>query len=52
MTHIVIAMKTEVKTEIFTAANRNEARKIAAESFCVIKNKDNVLPLKNQEQLR
>lgn len=34
------------KTEIFTAAHRKEARKIAAESFVLLKNKNNVLPLK------
>lgn len=33
------------KTEIFTAANRSVARKIAAESFVLLKN-NNVLPLK------
>jgi beta-glucosidase len=34
------------KTEIFTDANRAEARKIAADCFVLLKNKDNVLPLK------
>ncbi len=34
------------KTEIFTDANRREARSIAAQSFVLLKNKGNVLPLK------
>lgn len=34
------------KTEIYTAANRNEARKIAANSFVLLKNHGNILPLK------
>ncbi|WP_281228827.1 beta-glucosidase BglX [Flavobacterium aquiphilum] len=34
------------KTEIFTAASRDEARKIAAQSLVLLKNKDQVLPLK------
>ncbi|MEP6711986.1 MAG: beta-glucosidase BglX [Ferruginibacter sp.] len=34
------------KTEIFTAANRKEARAIAAESFVLLKNNNNILPLK------
>jgi beta-glucosidase len=34
------------RTEIFTDANRAEARKIAADCFVLLKNKDNVLPLK------
>lgn len=34
------------KTEIFTAANRKEARAIAAQSFVLLKNAGNVLPLK------
>lgn len=34
------------KTEIFTDANRKEARKIAAESFVLLKNEQNILPLK------
>jgi beta-glucosidase len=33
-------------TEIFTAANRAEARHIAADCFVLLKNQDNVLPLK------
>src|SRR6201994_849624 len=33
-------------TEIFTAANRQEARKIAADCFVLLKNQGNVLPLK------
>lgn len=34
------------KTEIFTAGSRNEARKIAAQSLVLLKNKDQLLPLK------
>lgn len=34
------------KTEIFTDANRKEARSIAAQSFVLLKNAGNVLPLK------
>jgi beta-glucosidase len=34
------------KTEIFTDANRKEARAIAAQSFVLLKNAGNVLPLK------
>ncbi len=34
------------KTEIFTKANRTEARSIAAQSFVLLKNQNNILPLK------
>ena len=34
------------KTEIFTAANRKEARSIAAQSFVLLKNTNGLLPLK------
>jgi beta-glucosidase len=34
------------KTEIFTDANRKEARAIAAQSFVLLKNAGNILPLK------
>ena len=34
------------KTEIFTTANRNEARKIAAQSLVLLKNENQLLPLK------
>ncbi|MGC4039472.1 MAG: beta-glucosidase BglX [Flavobacterium sp.] len=34
------------KTEIFTSSNRNEARKIAAQSLVLLKNDKKVLPLK------
>ena len=34
------------KTEIFTDANRKAAREIAAQSFVLLKNQNNVLPLK------
>ena len=33
------------KTDIFTESNRNEARKIAAESFVLLKNEKQLLPL-------
>lgn len=33
-------------TEVFTAANRAEARKAATESFVLLKNEGNILPLK------
>ena len=38
--------ENRAKTEIFTAANRGEARSIAAQSFVLLKNKSNILPLK------
>jgi beta-glucosidase len=38
--------ENRAKTEVFNAANRAEARSIAAQSFVLLKNKDNVLPLK------
>jgi beta-glucosidase len=38
--------ENRAKTEIFTAANRAEARSIAAQSFVLLKNKNNILPLK------
>jgi beta-glucosidase len=34
------------KTDVFTPANRQVARKIAAESFVLLKNNNNILPLK------
>jgi len=34
------------KTEIFTTANRTAARSTAAQSFVLLKNEDNILPLK------
>jgi beta-glucosidase len=34
------------KTEVFSVANRNEARRIAADCFVLLKNQNNVLPLK------
>ncbi len=36
------------KTEIFTDENRNEARQIAAQSFVLLKNEKQVLPLKKK----
>ncbi|MCH5716582.1 glycoside hydrolase family 3 N-terminal domain-containing protein [Niabella hibiscisoli] len=42
---------TRAKNEIFTDANRKVARQIAAESFVLLKNQNNVLPLKKQERL-
>lgn len=37
--------ENRAKSEIFTTANRSEARKIAAESFVLLKNEKNILPL-------
>ena len=34
------------KTEIFTEANRKVAREIAAQTFVLLKNNNNILPLK------
>lgn len=39
------------KKEIFTAEHRNEARRIAAESFVLLKNEGEVLPLKRQGKI-
>ena len=38
--------ETRAKTEVFTDASRNEARKIAADCFVLLKNQNNILPLK------
>jgi beta-glucosidase len=38
--------ENRAKTEIFTDANRKVARQIATESFVLLKNKGNILPLK------
>lgn len=38
--------ESRAKTEIFTDANRKEARATAAQSFVLLKNKNNVLPLR------
>ena len=38
--------ENRAKTEIFTDANRKEAREIAAQSFVLLKNQNNILPLK------
>src|SRR6185295_6436100 len=38
--------ENRAKTEIFTDTNRREARAIAAESFVLLKNNGNILPLK------
>ncbi len=38
--------ETRAKTEVFTAAHRKEARSTAAQSFVLLKNNNNVLPLK------
>jgi beta-glucosidase len=37
--------ENRAKTEIFTKANRAEARSIAAQSFVLLKNQNNILPL-------
>ncbi|MBR08180.1 MAG: beta-glucosidase BglX [Rickettsiales bacterium] len=39
------------KTEIFTAENRTKARAIAAESIVLLKNEENVLPLKKSGKI-
>jgi beta-glucosidase len=39
------------KTEIFTDANRKAAREIAAQSFVLLKNNNNLLPLKKSETI-
>lgn len=36
------------KTELYTATNRSVARDMAAETFVLLKNQDNLLPLKKQ----
>ena len=38
-------------TDIFTAENRAAARRIAAETFVLLKNRDNMLPLKKQGKI-
>jgi beta-glucosidase len=38
--------ENRAKTEIFTAASRKEARSIAAQSFVLLKNQNNILPIK------
>jgi len=38
--------ENRAKTEVFTAAHRKEARSTAAQSFVLLKNQNNVLPLK------
>ncbi|MBL7744070.1 MAG: beta-glucosidase BglX, partial [Chitinophagaceae bacterium] len=38
--------ENRAKTEIFTDAHRREARSIAAQSFVLLKNQNNILPLK------
>jgi beta-glucosidase len=38
--------ESRAKTEVFTSANRKEARSIAAQSFVLLKNQQNILPLK------
>ena len=42
---------TRYAKEVFTEANRQEARKIAAESFVLLKNEGNILPLKRQGKI-
>ena len=39
------------KTDIFTAENRAAARRLAAETFVLLKNQDNLLPLKKQGKI-
>jgi beta-glucosidase len=38
--------ENRAKTEVFSAANRAEARRLAADCFVLLKNQNNVLPLK------
>ncbi len=38
--------ENRAKTEVFTSQNRNEARTIAAQSFVLLKNQGDILPLK------
>lgn len=38
--------ENRAKTEVFTDANRKEARSIAAQSFVLLKNSNNLLPIK------
>ncbi|HRG80134.1 MAG TPA: glycoside hydrolase family 3 N-terminal domain-containing protein, partial [Cyclobacteriaceae bacterium] len=38
--------ENRAKSEVFTAANRAEARTVASQSFVLLKNKGNVLPIK------
>ncbi|MGE5108820.1 MAG: glycoside hydrolase family 3 N-terminal domain-containing protein, partial [Sphingobacteriales bacterium] len=38
--------ENRAKTEVFSDANRKEARKIAADCFVLLKNQNNILPLK------
>lgn len=39
------------KKDIFTQENRNEAKKMATETFVLLKNKNNVLPLKHTQKV-
>ena len=38
--------ENRAKTEVYTQSNRNEARKIASQSLVLLKNTNNILPLK------
>jgi beta-glucosidase len=40
--------ENRAKTEVFTDANRKEARSIAAQSFVLLKNQGNILPVKKR----
>lgn len=42
---------TRVKTDVFTDEHRSVARKIAAETFVLLKNSDNLLPLKKKGKI-
>ena len=43
--------KNRAATEVFTDANRAEARKMAAECFVLLKNQGNILPLKKTQSI-
>lgn len=43
--------ENRAKTEIFTAANRSEARSIAAQSFVLLKNQNNLLPIQKTNNI-
>jgi beta-glucosidase len=40
--------EARAKTDVYNSENRNEARRIAADCFVLLKNQNNILPLKKQ----